>query len=106
MVSLYIPEDVDVYWSVYRRIGRWSGDWWVIGSQAILFNNKSLNLLEKNKDLYKFTHMDFYLTKFLKFMENKENVKWKTAEKKIGYEYDHTSLISNKKNWNRYTKPN
>jgi len=99
----YIPEDVDVYWSVYRRIAKAT----VVGAQAILFNNKALNLLEKyDRKLFKYTHIDIYFTKFFKIMEKVGNIEWKIAEKKIGYEYDHTSLISRKKDWSVYTRPN
>lgn len=93
-----IPKDIDVYWSVYRRIQKN----FIIGIQAILFNNKALQLLEEQKKFIP-QHLDGFMTKFLKLMENEGNIKWTIAKKKIGYECDHISLISKRKHWTRYS---
>ena len=100
-----IPTGIDVYWSVYRKGGK-KPTKYVVGSQAILFNNKALKLLETQTKFRK-AHIDGFFTKFLNYEEGRGNLKWETAIPKIGYEQEHDSLITtDPKQRKKFEKPN
>jgi hypothetical protein len=92
----------DIVWSVYRfgkltnKIAKR-----IVGAQAIYFSQKALHLLKEHITKTKLQHIDGY---FSKFILTHPQLSFIQLPKSIGYEQYHESLITQQKDWIKYTK--
>ena len=102
---LDIDTTKDIVWSVYRR-GKLTNKPphnIITGIQAVYFSNEAITCLKKDLQGRRLIHFDSYISKFI---HKHPHLSFEQIVPKMGFEDDHDSLISNKKDWKQYTKPN
>ncbi len=95
----------DIVWSVYRR-GKLTNKPphnIITGIQAVYFSKEAISCLKKDLQGRRLIHFDSYISKFI---HKHPDLSFHQSVPKMGFEDDHDSLISNKKDWKQYTKPN
>ena len=107
LADMYIPR-ADVVWTVYRRgsLENKPPHNIITGSQAIWFSKEALYRMKYDLNGRRLIHLDSYISKFINQQKGDNCFVFKQVVPKMGYEQDHESLLSNKKDWIRYTKPN
>ena len=94
----------DIVWSVYR-FGSPFAKGGIIGAQAIYFSKRAIEHLVRIMPNKKPMYIDPFISKnFIKPMSGKLSFEMSVPKK--GYEVQHDSLISDYKDWKRFTKPN
>lgn len=95
----------DIVWSVYRtgKLTNKPPHNVITGTQAVYFSKKAVFRLREYMKHNRFKQIDGYISEFIR---KNPDLYFKQADPKIGYEQEHDSLISKKKDCKRYTKPN
>ena len=107
LADMYIPRG-DVVWTVWRfgSLDNKPPHNRITGCQAIWFSKEALFRMKYDLNARKLIWIDHYFSKFITEQKGDNTFVFKQVVPKMGYEQDHESLLSNKKDWIRYTKPN